>query len=143
MDLGCFSNRFSIGNIIVANEDSKTLKVLFVDDDMWTCDLVKECFSKSDFYFTFVNHAAEGLAALKSNTFDVAFLDFMLDGFYADAILFSLRKVDIKTKVYLITGHRRDDILDRIGVLKSTIVEVISKKDLITNIEQVLKTKIK
>lgn len=120
------------------NNIDKKIEVLFIDDDKWTCDLVKEHVLKINANFTFMMSAPEGLGLLKSNNFDIAFIDFRLDGFCADAILFAIKDLTLKTKIYLLTGYDKKYIIEKLDDLKSVVVDVISKTDIITNIQNVL-----
>jgi DNA-binding NtrC family response regulator len=88
------------------------LRVLIVDDDHPYCALLKKTLIDRGYSVTIGNSGEEALAVLQKEVFDIALLDFKMEGTSGINILQWMygKKMDIP--VILITSHGGDDIFE-------------------------------
>lgn len=106
------------------------MKILFIDDDKWTLDLINILFEEDEgIEIKTALTAADGLMLLLDGSFDYAFIDFKLDGsFTASTIVYSLREKKIKTKIYILSGYEEVDIITKINPVKDLIAGILKKE---------------
>lgn len=79
-------------------------KVLLVDDDPQMIELLTAMLEGEDVGVTGASNAAEGIAELESNQFQIVFLDLIMPGGSGIELLKAIERHERKTPVVLVTG---------------------------------------
>ena len=82
-----------------------TKRILCVDDDEDTCDLLKTMLSMADFDVVTVPDAEEALRLIERERFDLYVLDSELPGFSGLTLCHRIRAVDADTPVVIFSAH--------------------------------------
>jgi DNA-binding response OmpR family regulator len=80
-------------------------RILCVDDDEDTCDLLKTMLGRADFDVISVPDAAEALRLIESERFDLYVLDSEMPGFSGLTLCHRIRTVDTHTPIVIFSGH--------------------------------------
>ena len=82
-----------------------TKRILCVDDDEDTCDLLKTMLGMEDFEVVAVPDADEALRLIESERFDLYVLDSEMPGFSGLTLCHRIRAVDARTPIVIFSGH--------------------------------------
>jgi DNA-binding response OmpR family regulator len=80
-------------------------RILCVDDNADTCDLLKTMLGMADFDVISVPDAAEALRLIESERFDLYVLDSEMPGFSGLTLCHKIRAVDTHTPIVIFSGH--------------------------------------
>ena len=80
-------------------------RILCVDDNEDTCDLLKTMLGKADFDVITAPDAAEALRLIESERFDLYVLDSEMPGFSGLTLCHRIRAVDTHTPIVIFSGH--------------------------------------
>jgi DNA-binding response OmpR family regulator len=80
-------------------------RILCVDDDEDTCELLKTMLGMADFDVVTVPDADEALRLIERERFDLYVLDSELPGFSGLTLCHRIRAVDAHTPVVIFSGH--------------------------------------
>jgi DNA-binding response OmpR family regulator len=80
-------------------------RILCVDDDADTCDLLKTMLGMADLDVVTVPDAAEALRLIESERFDLYVLDSEMPGFSGLTLCHKIRAVDTHTPIIIFSGH--------------------------------------
>lgn len=79
-------------------------KLLVVDDDLSTCDFLKDFFEKTDFQVFVANDGEKALSIVKKKRPDIILLDIKMPGPSGIKVLEQIKEIDKKVKVIMMTG---------------------------------------
>jgi DNA-binding response OmpR family regulator len=82
-----------------------TKRILCVDDDEDTCELLRTMLGMADLDVVTVPDAEEALLLIESERFDLYVLDSELPGFSGLTLCHRIRAVDAHTPVVIFSGH--------------------------------------
>ena len=118
---------------------SKSLKILFIDDDSSVTSLVKELLSSESYNVTVVNDGEEGVELFNRDRklgkpFDIVITDFVMPKMSGKEVAEAIKAVSPETPVILLTGwdipetHLKEnvDLILRKPIFPSVLREVIS-----------------
>lgn len=82
------------------------MKILVIDDDVETLDLLETFFSSLGYEVKTVSNSIEGLKLVKQEIFDLLFLDIKLPEKNGIEVLKEVKAIDPKLPVIMITGYK-------------------------------------
>src|SRR4051812_16876053 len=100
-------------------------KILIIDDDTDICQLLDRFLKRKGHDTYYVTSGKKALAYLKENPVDIVFCDFRLPDTDGREILLSIRELDPKTQVIIITGY--SDVKIAVDVIKNGAFDYITK----------------
>lgn len=80
------------------------VKLLIIDDDLPTCDLLKDFFSKRDYEVFIATGGDEGLSIVREKQPNIVLLDIMMPGRSGMHVLQEIKRIDDKIKVIMMTA---------------------------------------
>lgn len=113
------------------------LKIIVVDDDESIRISLKQVLAKEGHVTTVVENGLLALEQLKSNQFDLAFVDLKMPGIDGMSLLKEIRKHDPRTDVVIITGFAT--VETAVEAMKYGAYDYIQKPFSVETIRQVLK----
>ena len=84
------------------------VKILIVDDDLSTCDMLKEFFSTRGYRSFIATSADEALSVAKEQCPNIVLLDIIMPGKLGIAILKDLKKINQNIKIIMMTAIKDD-----------------------------------
>lgn len=116
-----------------------TKKILIVDDDQQTGDMLQEVLEKAQYLPLRAYSGTEALLILKNETPDLILLDLMLPGLSGEETLPQIKDIPV------IVLSAKADVADKVSLLKCGAVDYITKpfdtKELLARIEVQLRLK--
>jgi len=116
-------------------------KVLVVDDDLLTCNMVKEIFTKEGYFVQTLNSPRKIADFLKENRPDIVLLDIVMPEMNGFEVLALIKEKHEDLPVVFLSG--RHDVKERVRGLKAGAEDYIIKpfdfKELLARVELILK----
>ena len=100
-------------------------KILIIDDDTDICLLLDRFLKRKGHDTHYVTGGKKALAYLKENEVDIVFCDFRLPDTDGRELLFSIKELDPKAQVIIITGY--SDVKIAVDVIKNGAFDYITK----------------
>jgi two-component system, NtrC family, response regulator HydG len=100
-------------------------KILIIDDDTDICQLLDRFLKRKGHETFYVTSGKKALVYLKENPCDIVFCDFRLPDTDGREILLSIRELDPRTQVIIITGY--SDVKIAVDVIKNGAFDYITK----------------
>jgi DNA-binding NtrC family response regulator len=100
-------------------------KILIIDDDTDICQLLDRFLKRKGHDTSYVTSGKKALTYLKENEVDIAFCDFRLPDTDGKELLLSIKELNQKTQVIIITGY--SDVKIAVDVIKSGAFDYITK----------------
>ena len=100
-------------------------KILIIDDDTDICQLLDRFLKRKGHDSCYVTSGKKALAYLKENDVDIVFCDFRLPDTDGKEILISIKELNQKTQVIIITGY--SDVKTAVDVIKNGAFDYITK----------------
>lgn len=100
-------------------------KILIVDDDTDICQLLDRFLKRKGYDTNYVTSGKKALLYLKENTVDIVFCDFRLPDTDGKELLISIKELNQKTQVIIITGY--SDVKVAVEVIKNGAFDYITK----------------
>lgn len=117
------------------------MKILLIDDDLTSLEVLRDVFILNDFECVAFNNPALGLKAYQDDKFDVTLLDFLMPEFNGIEILKSIKEINPEARVIVYSACEDDDIIAE--ALKNGAQAYFTKPISWKDIEQVLEEIIK
>ena len=117
------------------------LKLLLVDDEKGITDGLKEFFEHRKFNVKTANSGEEALKLVKSDTFNIIFLDIRMKGIDGIETLKQIKKIDKNVKVIMLTVHGEKEMIDKAKELGAD--EYIKKPFQLEYLEEVVLKKVR
>ncbi|MBN1397855.1 MAG: response regulator [Bacteroidetes bacterium] len=92
--------------------NTQPLRVLVADDDRPYCALLKKSLSDRGYSVTTANSGEEAFTCLKKDEFDIALVDYKMEGANGINVLQWMYGKKMDTPVILITSHGGDEIFE-------------------------------
>ena len=127
----------SLDRDILREEKQDQPTVLVVDDDLGIQELFKTLLKKYGFSRVVVGTAKEAISSLRSQKFDLMFLDLQLPDASGDQVYKTAKQIDPGLNVIVITGYPDSEMLNRI--LQISPVTVLKKPLKIEQLTQTMK----
>lgn len=89
----------------------RPLNILVLDDDAENADALAELFSLDDHKVIVAYNGEEAIAAYKATNFDIGFFDVMMPGKNGVESFLEIKRLNLKAKIYFMTGYSADDLL--------------------------------
>lgn len=116
-------------------------KVLVVDDDLLTCNMVKEIFTKEGYFVQTLNSPSKIADFLKENRPDIVLLDIVMPEMNGFEVLALIKEKHEDLPVVFLSG--RHDVKEKVRGLKAGAEDYIIKpfdfKELLARVELILK----
>ncbi|MES2516231.1 MAG: sigma-54 dependent transcriptional regulator [Bacteroidota bacterium] len=100
-------------------------KILIIDDDTDICQLLDRFLKRKGHDTSYFTSGKKALVHLKENDFDIVFCDFRLPDTDGKELLVSIKELNPKTQVIIITGY--SDVKIAVDVIKSGAFDYITK----------------
>ncbi|HEY1038454.1 MAG TPA: sigma 54-interacting transcriptional regulator, partial [Bacteroidia bacterium] len=100
-------------------------KILIIDDDTDICQLLDRFLKRKGHETFYVTSGKSALTYLKENEVDVVFCDFRLPDTDGKELLLSIKELNHKTQVIIITGY--SDVKIAVDVIKNGAFDFITK----------------
>ncbi len=100
-------------------------KILIIDDDTDICQLLDRFLKRKGHDTNYVTSGKKALTYLKENEVDIAFCDFRLPDTDGKELLISIKELNPKTQVIIITGY--SDVKTAVDVIKNGAFDYITK----------------
>ena len=100
-------------------------KILIIDDDTDICQLLDRFLKRKGHDTSYVTSGKKALTYLKENEADVVFCDFRLPDTDGKELLLSIKELNPKTQVIIITGY--SDVKTAVDVIKNGAFDYITK----------------
>src|ERR1700740_774461 len=100
-------------------------KILIIDDDTDICQLLDRFLKRKGHETFYVTSGKSALTYLKENEVDVVFCDFRLPDTDGKELLLSIKELNQKTQVIIITGY--SDVKVAVDVIKNGAFDFITK----------------
>jgi two-component system, NtrC family, response regulator HydG len=91
----------------------RPLNILVLDDDAENADALAELFSLDDHKVIVAYNGEEAIAAYKATNFDIGFFDVMMPGKNGVESFLEIKRLNLKAKIYFMTGYSGDDLLQK------------------------------
>lgn len=89
----------------------EVFSILVADDDESMRDLFKRIFSGSGFVLDIVEDGAKAIEKVKTNKYDIAFIDIVMPGINGYLAFCEMKKIAPSLKVVMITGYLEEPII--------------------------------
>jgi two-component system response regulator HydG len=100
-------------------------KILIIDDDTDICQLLDRFLKRKGHDTSYVTSGKKALTYLKENDVDIVFCDFRLPDTDGKELLISIKELNQKTQVIIITGY--SDVKVAVDVIKNGAFDYITK----------------
>jgi two-component system response regulator HydG len=100
-------------------------KVLIIDDDTDICQLLDRFLKRKGHDANYVTSGKKALSFLKENEVDIVFCDFRLPDTDGKELLLSIKELNQRTQVIIITGY--SDVKTAVDVIKNGAFDYITK----------------
>ncbi|MBA2612063.1 MAG: sigma-54-dependent Fis family transcriptional regulator [Bacteroidetes bacterium] len=100
-------------------------KILIIDDDTDICQLLDRFLKRKGHDTSYVTSGKKALTYLKENEVDIVFCDFRLPDTDGKELLLSIKELNQKTQVIIITGY--SDVKIAVDVIKNGAFDYITK----------------
>src|SRR6478609_3096367 len=100
-------------------------KILIIDDDTDICQLLDRFLKRKGHDTNYVTSGKKALTYLKENEADIIFCDFRLPDSDGKELLLSIKELNPKSQVIIITGH--SDVKTAVDVIKNGAFDYIIK----------------
>lgn len=100
-------------------------KILIIDDDTDICQLLDRFLKRKGHDTSYVTSGKKALTYLKENDVDIVFCDFRLPDTDGKELLLSIKELNQKTQVIIITGY--SDVKVAVDVIKNGAFDYITK----------------
>ncbi len=100
-------------------------KILIIDDDTDICQLLDRFLKRKGHDTSYVTSGKKALTYLKENEVDIVFCDFRLPDTDGKELLISIKELNPKTQVIIITGY--SDVKVAVEVIKNGAFDYITK----------------
>lgn len=100
-------------------------KILIIDDDTDICQLLDRFLKRKGHDTSYVTSGKKALTFLKENEVDIVFCDFRLPDTDGKELLISIKELNPKTQVIIITGY--SDVKIAVEVIKNGAFDYITK----------------
>jgi CheY-like chemotaxis protein len=110
---------------VVAVETVRSLKILVIDDDMWTRDLMKLLLEADNHEVDVAQTGTEGLTQFARQEYDLVMTDRAMPDMSGDQVAAAVKKVNPAMPVVLLTGF--GDVMKDEGELPEGIDSILSK----------------
>lgn len=100
-------------------------KILIIDDDTDICQLLDRFLKRKGHDTSYVTSGKKALTYLKENEADIVFCDFRLPDTDGKELLISIKELNPKTQVIIITGY--SDVKIAVEVIKNGAFDYITK----------------
>jgi len=100
-------------------------KILIIDDDTDICQLLDRFLKRKGHDTSYVTSGKKALTYLKENEVDIVFCDFRLPDTDGKELLISIKELNQKTQVIIITGY--SDVKIAVEVIKNGAFDYITK----------------
>ena len=100
-------------------------KILIIDDDTDICQLLDRFLKRKGHDTSYVTSGKKALTYLKENDADIVFCDFRLPDTDGKELLLSIKELNQKTQVIIITGY--SDVKVAVDVIKNGAFDYITK----------------
>ncbi|MBA3680937.1 MAG: sigma-54-dependent Fis family transcriptional regulator [Bacteroidetes bacterium] len=100
-------------------------KILIIDDDTDICQLLDRFLKRKGHDTSYVTSGKKALTYLKENEADIVFCDFRLPDTDGKELLISIKELNPKTQVIIITGY--SDVKVAVEVIKNGAFDYITK----------------
>ena len=100
-------------------------KILIIDDDTDICQLLDRFLKRKGHDTSYVTSGKKALTYLKENEVDIVFCDFRLPDTDGKELLISIKELNPKTQVIIITGY--SDVKIAVDVIKNGAFDYITK----------------
>ncbi len=100
-------------------------KILIIDDDTDICQLLERFLKRKGHETSYFTSGKKALVHLKDNTYDIVFCDFRLPDTDGRELLISIKELNPKTQVIIITGY--SDVKIAVDVIKNGAFDYITK----------------
>ena len=95
-----------IGAQNIANDKSKSYKIIAVDDEEGIIDSLSVFLGRSGYDLVGVTDPVEAIERIKHEHFDLMLLDFIMTPFHGDQVVEEIRKFNKELYILLLTGHK-------------------------------------
>jgi ActR/RegA family two-component response regulator len=86
-------------------QSSGDIRLLIVDDDQTTCSLIQNALANRDFQIDVVSEPLMVESALRTNTYHLIILDYVLPGLEADQVFGWIRDTQPDANIVVVTGY--------------------------------------
>ena len=93
------------------NSVGREAKILVIDDDDTICSLFKDTLEEAGHTVTTVNESSKGLELVKSQDYDLVFLDLKMPGMNGAELFRQIRVAKPNLPVTIITGYPDSDLM--------------------------------
>src|SRR4051812_37777917 len=100
-------------------------KILIIDDDTDICQLLDRFLKRKGHDTSYVTSGKKALTYLRENEVDIVFCDFRLPDTDGKELLLSIKELNQKTQVIIITGY--SDVKIAVDVIKNGAFDYITK----------------
>ena len=90
------------------------VKLLIIDDDLPTCDLLKEFLSEKDYQVFIATTGEEGLSILRKEKPHIILLDIIMPGRSGIEVLKQIKAIDNKAKVIMLTAIEDEKVIKQV-----------------------------
>ena len=104
-------DKASIDACLYRNPVRTEAKILVIDDDDTICSLFKDTLEETGYTVTTVNESSKGLELVKSQDYDLVFLDLKMPGMDGAELFRHIRATNPKLPVTIITGYPDSDLM--------------------------------
>lgn len=104
-------DKVSIDNWLQQNATKKAARILVIDDDEAICSLFKDTLEESGHVITTVNNSVQGLELVKSQDYDLVFLDLKMPVMDGAKLFQQIRLAKPKLPVTIITGFPDSELM--------------------------------
>ncbi len=112
-------------------------KILVVDDEHETLDLIQDYLKEKHFFINVSHNAENALVLLEENSFQIAIVDLHLPGMNGTELLKTIKKVRPETQVIMITGY--GTIHDAVECMKLGASDFITKPILLDHLHMTVR----
>ncbi len=121
---------------------SSEAQVAVVDDDVVIQELVKTVFSETNWRLHSFNNGREFLDGMKSNDFDLVFLDLMMPEINGFQVLQHMSKENVETPVIVFSAlSKKETVIKAVGYgIKSYMIKPLKPEQLLKKSEEILNT---
>ena len=95
------------------NSTKAAANILVIDDDETICSLFKDTLEDAGYRITTINESSKGLELVKSQDYDLVFLDLKMPGMVGDDLFGQLKAIKPGLPVTIITGYPDSDVMAR------------------------------
>lgn len=105
---------------------SSSYRILILDDEEGIIKSIGVLLKRSGYYFTGVTDPMEAIRKVRSETFDLLILDYIMEPLHGDQVVEKIREFDDEIYILLLTGHK--DLAPPLETIKALAIQAYCEK---------------